>query len=239
MLAWIHRVPTLIFYSLHLVVPENQLEKASQTLTSLLPEYALMDPHDDYTDAWIFLPREEKKMFQEMGRFPHASPLSRRLIHTRLASEKEANGTASMSRQTDIPEYITLTPDSFFHMSATDPTLVSLPEPIPPSLEKVRFPALPTLFDALLSTKNAPENSEYSFGFEMQLKQFIGYLKLYCFSEYLRNWYKEVKDLPEPILKVGLALRPENKERFWQMWLRDEPYSDDSDDDWRNGDDSD
>jgi hypothetical protein len=40
-----------------------------------------------------------------------------------------------------------------------------------------------------------------------------------------------VKDLLEPILEVGLALRTENKERFWQMWLRDELYSDDSDDD--------
>jgi hypothetical protein len=154
-----------------------------------------------------------------------------------LGSEKKAKGTDSTARQTDIPEYITLTPDSFFHLSATDPTLVSLPEPIPPSLEKVRFLGFLTLYDALLSTINAPEQFEYSFGFEMQLKQYIGYLHLYCFSEYVRKWYKGVKDLPEPIVEVGLALRTENKERFWQTWLRDEPYSDDSDDDWRNGDD--
>ena len=237
LLAWIHRVPTFIFYTLHLLVPESQLEKACQTLTSLLPEYVIMDPRDNYTDGWIFLPREEKMTFQELGRFPHASPLSRRLVHTSLASEKEANGTASSARQTDTPEYITLTPDSFFHLSATDPALVSLPEPIPPSLDKVRFPALPTLYDALLSTINAPERSEYSFGLRMQLKQYLGYLHLYCFSEYVRKWYKEVKDLPEPIREVGVALRPENKERFWKLWLREEPYSDDSDDDWRNGDD--
>jgi hypothetical protein len=67
----------------------------------------------------------------------------------------------------------------------------------------------------------------------MQLKQYIVYLHLYCFSEYVRKWYKGVKDLPEPIVEVGLA----NKERFWQMWPRDEPYSDDLDDDWRNGND--
>jgi hypothetical protein len=108
-------------------------------------------------------------------------------------------------------EYITLTPESFFHLSATDPTLVSLPEPIPPSLEKVRFPGLSTLYDALLSTINAPEQSEYSFGLEMQLKQYIGYLHLYCFSEYVRKWYKDVKDLPEPILEVGLALRTDGE----------------------------
>ena len=239
MLAWIHGVPTFIFYTLHLLVPENQLDNATQTLTSLLPEYAVTDPHDNYTDGWIFLPREEKKKFQELGRFPHASPLSRRLIHVSLASEKEAKGTASTARQTDIPEFITLTPDSFFHLNATDlspNTLVSLPEPIPPSLEKVRFPSLPTLYDSLLSTMNAPERYEYSFGLKMQLKQYIGYLHLYCFSEYVRKWFKEVKDLPEPIKEVGLALREENKERFWKMWIRDEPYSDDSDDDWRNGD---
>ena len=46
-----------------------------------------------------------------------------------------------------------------------------------------------------------------------------------------------MNDLPEPIREVGLALRAENKPRFWKMWLRDEPYSDDTDDDWRNGDD--
>jgi hypothetical protein len=102
--------------------------------------------------------------------------------------------------------------------------------------KKVRFLGLSTLYDALLSTINAPEQFEYSFGLEMQLKQYIGYLHLYCFSEYVRKWYKGVKDLLKPILEVGLALRTENK-RFWQMWLRDEPYLDDLDDDWRNGDD--
>ena len=56
-----------------------------------------MDPRKDYTDGWIFMPRE-KKMFQELGRFPHASLLSRRLIHTGLASVKEAEGTASSRR---------------------------------------------------------------------------------------------------------------------------------------------
>jgi hypothetical protein len=52
-----------LYSTLHLLFPESQLEKASQTLTSLLPEYAVMDPRDDYTDGWIFLPREEKKVF--------------------------------------------------------------------------------------------------------------------------------------------------------------------------------
>ena len=55
----------------------------------------------------------------------------------------------------------------------------------------------------------------------MQLKQYLGYLHLYCFSDYFRGWYKKVKDLPEPIREVGLALRVENKPRFWKMWLRD------------------
>ena len=113
-LAWIHRVPTFVFYTLHLLVPESQLETECQTLTTLPPEYAVADPRNNYTDGWIFLPREEKKTFQELGQFPHASPLSRRLVHTGLA-----RGTAASStRQTDIPEYITLTPDSFFHLSA-------------------------------------------------------------------------------------------------------------------------
>ncbi|KIM43585.1 hypothetical protein M413DRAFT_25924 [Hebeloma cylindrosporum] len=237
-LAWIHRVPTLIFYTLHLLVPESQLEKASQTLASLLPEYASMDPRSDYADGWIVI--SEKKKFQEQGRFPHASPLSRRFIHIALDAEKKANQTQNSVRQTLIPEFITLTPDSFFHLSATDTTsLVSLPEPIPPSLEDVRFPTLSTMYDALFSTINAPERSQYSFGLGMQLEQYLAYLHLYCFSEYVREWYKEVEDLPEPIREVGLALRPENKPRFWAMWLRDEPYSDDSDDDcnWRNAED--
>jgi hypothetical protein len=144
--AWIHRVPTFIFYTPHILVPESQLEK-TQTLTSLLPEYAMM--------AGYYIPA--KRGEEEMGRSPHAaSPLSRRLMHTNLASEKKAKGTASTARQTDIPEYITLTPDSFFYLSATDPTLVSLPDAIPPSLEKVCFLGLSTLYDALLSTINAP-----------------------------------------------------------------------------------
>jgi hypothetical protein len=47
---------TYIFY---LLVPENQLEKASQTLTSLLPEYAVTDPRNNYTDGWLLMPRED------------------------------------------------------------------------------------------------------------------------------------------------------------------------------------
>lgn len=239
-LAWIHRVPTHIFYTPHLLVPESQLEKASQTLSSLLPEYAVTDPRSDYAGGWPLMPGEKEK-FQEQGRFPHASPLSRRLVHTGLDSEKEAQQTQNARRQTHIPEYITLTPDSFFHLDATDSTstsrLVSLPEPIPPSLTDVRFPALPTMYDAFFLMIHAPERLEYSCGLRMELRRFLGYLHLYCFSEYVRGWYKEIKDLPEPIRAVGLALREENQPRFWEMWLRDEPYSDDSDDDWRNGDD--
>jgi len=81
---------------------------------------------------------------------------------------------------------------------------------------------------------DAPERFDcgYSSGLHMELRQYLGYLHRYCFSEYVRVWYKEVKDLPEPIRAVGLALREENQPRFWEMWLRDEPYSDDSDDDW-------
>ena len=47
--SWIHSVPTHIFYRLHFLVPENQLEKASQTLVNLLPEYAVADPDDGYS----------------------------------------------------------------------------------------------------------------------------------------------------------------------------------------------
>jgi hypothetical protein len=44
----------------------------------------------------------------------------------------------------------------------------------------------------------------------MQLEQYLEYLHLYYFSEYVKEWHKEVKDLPEPIREVGLALRAEN-----------------------------
>jgi len=94
------------------------------------------------------------------------------------------------------------------------------------------------MYDALLSMLNVAERFEcYSSDLRMELKRFLGYLHLYCFSEYVRVWYKEVKDLPEPIRAVGLAFREENQPRFWEMWLRDEPYEDDSDDDWGNGED--
>jgi len=176
----------------------------------------------------------EKEIFQEQGRFPHASPLSRRFIHTGLSAEKKVKQTQHSRRQTRIPEYIILSPDSFFRFSATDSTsLVSLPDLIPPSLKNVRFPALSTMYDALLSMLNAPERFEcgYSSGLRMELRRYLGYLHLYCFSEYVRVWCKELKDLPEPIRAVGLALREENQLSFWEMWIRDEPYSDDSDDD--------
>jgi hypothetical protein len=90
------------------------------------------------------------------------------------------------------------------------------------------------MYDALLSTINAPERSEYSFGPSMELERYLGYFHRYCFSEYVRGWYMEVKDLPGTFREVGLALRAENAPMFWEMWLRDEPYSDD---DWRHGDD--
>jgi hypothetical protein len=48
----------------------------------------------------------------KQAEFPHASPLSRRLIHTSFTSEKEVKGTTSSQRLTNAPEYIILAPDS-------------------------------------------------------------------------------------------------------------------------------
>jgi hypothetical protein len=89
------------------------------------------------------------------------------------------------------------------------------------------------MYDALLSTINVPERSECSFGLSMQLERYLGYFHRYCLSEYVREWYMEVKDLLGPIWEVGLALRAENAPMFWEMWLRDEPYLDGG---WRNDD---
>jgi hypothetical protein len=86
------------------------------------------------------------------------------------------------------------------------------------------------MYDTLLSMVNVPERSQYSSGLVQQLQEYLGYLHLYRFSDYVKGWYKEVKDLPDPIREVGLALRAENQPRFWNMWLRDEPFADDSDD---------
>ncbi|KAG5640569.1 hypothetical protein DXG03_008062 [Asterophora parasitica] len=71
------------------------------------------------------------------------------------------------------------------------------------------------LYDALLSTINAPERSEYSTWLWQQLRTYLAYLHLYYFSEYVKGWYKELEDLPEPIQEVCLALRLENQPRFW------------------------
>ncbi|KAJ7929905.1 hypothetical protein B0H13DRAFT_1962429 [Mycena leptocephala] len=206
-LRWIHGVPTLLFNTLHLLVPENRLQEASHTLSRLLPEYAAIDSHTDDPPWWIYA-KGEKERFQQQGRLPYASPLTIKLSHKNWGSLPP----------TIIPEHILLTPDSFFHMSATNPkSLVSLPQwdgvPLPPSLYDLRFPALPVMYDTLLSMVN-----------------YLGYLHLYRFSDYVKGWYKEVKDLPDPIREVGLALRAENQPRFWNMWLRDEPFADDSDD---------
>ncbi|KAG5640993.1 hypothetical protein DXG03_006447 [Asterophora parasitica] len=231
-LAWIHGVPTYTFNTLHLLVPETQIELASNTLTRVLPEYAPNDPRTNYPfPDWLFAPREKEK-FQALGRFPYASPLTVRLSHTRLAS---AIDHPSVRRNISTLDHIVLTPDSFFHLSATDTTsLVSLPSLTPPSLSAVRFSSLPTMYDALFSTISAPERSEYSTGLGQDLDIYLGYLHLYYFSEYVKGWYKELKDLPEPIREVSLALRAENQPRFWEMWLKDEPFEDASDDesDW-------
>ncbi|KAG5641933.1 hypothetical protein DXG03_003943 [Asterophora parasitica] len=231
-LAWIHGVPTYTYQTLHLLVPLPHLHSASITLTRALPDYAPDDPAADYRiPPWVFSVGE-KETFKARAQFPNGSPLSVRLTHTRFASVVE---DPLGYRNTGTLDHILLTPDSFFHLSATDPaSLVSLPPSTPPSLSIVRFPSLPTMYDALFSTINAPERPEYSTWLWQQLRTYLAYLHLYCFSEYVKGWYKELEDLPEPIREVGLALRPENQARFWKMWLRDEPYSDDSDsdDDW-------
>jgi hypothetical protein len=202
-------------------------------LSRLLPEYAAIDSHTDDPPWWIYA-KGEKERFQQQGRLPYASPLTIKLSHKNWGSLPVRRGSI-LGQPTIIPEHILLTPDSFFHMSATNPkSLVSLPQwdgvPLPPSLYDLRFPALPVMYDTLLSMVNVPERSQYSSGLVQQLQEYLGYLHLYRFSDYVKGWYKEVKDLPDPIREVGLALRAENQPRFWNMWLRDEPFADDSDD---------
>lgn len=222
-LAWIHGVSTYIFDTLHLLVPEHQLLEASHTLVQLLPVYAPADPCIDYTCKWLFFGRE--------GAFPSprqiSAGVSSSILFTHTAFPPD-------QQQTDVHNH--LTPDAFFHMSATNSaSLVSLPPSTLTSLNTVRVPALPTFYGALLSTIHAPASvrAEHSFGLKKQLKICLGQLHLYRAAEYVRGWYKEIHELPEPIRDVGFALRPDNPPRFWEMWFWDEPYSDDEECNWR------
>ncbi|KAJ7678915.1 hypothetical protein DFH06DRAFT_501235 [Mycena polygramma] len=227
-LRWIHRVPTFVFSTLHLLVPDDQLECASDTLTRLLP-YAVVDPRTDDPHPWLLV-KGEKERFRAEGRLPYAAPSTIKLSHTAWVPGPVLTGIGA---RTDTPQHILLSPDSFFHLSATDARcLVTLPSwntvTLPPSLYELRFPALPNMYDTLT---NAPNKSQYSFGLCQKLREYLAYLHLYRFSAYVKKWYKEVEDLPDSIREVGLALRQENQPRFWAMWLRNEPFSDDDSDD--------
>ncbi|KAG5637769.1 hypothetical protein DXG03_004325 [Asterophora parasitica] len=118
---------------------------------------------------------------------------------------------------------ILLTPDSFFHSSATNTK--SLISPTTDSTVAQRR-TLPVAFDNVRRAPldDAPERSEYSSRLKERLREHLAYLHTYPFSEYESGLYKEVQDLPKPIREVGLALRVENQRRLWAMWLREEPY---------------
>ena len=224
-LCWIHTVPTLIFSTLHLLVSHNQLDEAVRTLTQLLPGYALTDSDPKYAASPAeLLPSERAKYLQD-GRLPHAFPHSIRLA-------VNAPDAAPVI-QRSLAQYILLTPDSFFHFDAADAkSLQPLPNPVPPSLQDVRFPKLAAFYDALLSTLAHPHRDAYAFRLRQQLHEYVAYLTTYAFREYVKCSYKEVDELPLRIREVGDALTAENRETFYAQFMRQYSDEDLEDDDW-------
>jgi len=74
-------------------------------------------------------------------------------------------------------------------------------QPVPPSLESIRFLNLPGFYDALLSTLAHPHKDTYAYRLRQQLYEYVGYLN----TEYVRCFYREVKDLPMRIHEAGVA----------------------------------
>ncbi len=182
-LSIVHRVPTVLFDT-QLLVSDDDLHSAAQTICSKLP-YALAN---DDERAW-----KDVRLFNKDR--PHAFNIGGPTLFLRHHNPEWArkNVRALLPKYWDpcliitsqeMADRIFLHAASVFHFDVNDPSRTCL-NPEPPSEESrdVRFPTLAAFYDALIATQVYPPQPFIHRMFERRLQCWISYLTQYTLSD--------------------------------------------------------
>ncbi|KAF8996080.1 hypothetical protein BDZ89DRAFT_1029270 [Hymenopellis radicata] len=164
-LSIVHRVPTVLFDT-QLLVSDDDLQSAAQTICSKLP-YA-MDNDDE--PGWKDLRLYNKDR-------PHAFDIGAATLFLRHQNPEWA-------RENEMADRIFLHAASVFHFDVHDSSRTCL-NPEPPSEESrgVRFPTLAAFYDALIATLVYPPRPFIHTMFERRMESWIAYLSQYTLSD--------------------------------------------------------
>ncbi|KIM42644.1 hypothetical protein M413DRAFT_408577, partial [Hebeloma cylindrosporum] len=194
-LAFIHFFPTILF-GLHLVVADEDLEKASNEIMRSLP-YAIYTGADRRYVEFIYFDASQPRTF------PHA-------VHLEPTTPQD-------KRHIDDPEMIFIHPQSQVYLDANDNSRsVSLP-PFP---DTIRFPTRRAFLDSLIEMYLHPPIGRVHTQLKLTSSVWISYFFVYT----LRNRPTALPngDLEREHAAMLQSLRPENRPYF-EAFTRDEP----------------
>lgn len=198
-LAFVHHVPTGLF-DLSLLVDDQNMEAAQRVLTTEL-SYVQAGPSYHWLDHWH--DREEKT--QDLV---NISPKSRRF---------EYKGQILAS--TNLPEFISIQPTSYYGVNLDDSNLTFTPESLPPSNAGLLFPTLPAFVDGILTTKFETPTGHCYMDHDMWTITMIAYVLMYSIDQPI--WVDEngleceddnVRRVSDAALRLLDQIRPENRE---------------------------
>lgn len=195
-LSFAHFVPTEMF-ALQLLIPDKDIERAAQAITSGLPYRRLTEPHKDWLD-FEFMDPDQWSCFPNSIRLELTLPQS--------------------SRHEDDPVDIYIHPASWFYFDVKDDSRsVSLVPPLAPANSALRFPTRTAFLDSLISNILDPPTGVRHGKLDARLFTYISYINLYtlrAFPRVLPNG-----DLEPEHAAVSASLKPENR-RLWESNIR-------------------
>ncbi|KAK7060582.1 hypothetical protein VNI00_001348 [Paramarasmius palmivorus] len=195
-LSFVHFVPTGLF-TFQILVPDELLEHATDTITSTLPCYRRAPVPEGY-QHWV-----ELRIFNPLQPpcFPNAIPL--------VTSDNQ-----------NVPEHIIVHPASFWSFNMHDLSKTTALSPAYHSDDStIRFPALHAFIDSMITTILEPPGGLHmrSKTLETRLRTFLGYL--FTYTPAMRA---EPPLLPDGSLEPGLkgvyeGIGEENRPYFMSL----------------------
>ena len=189
-------VPTKLF-ALQLLIPDEDVERATRAITSHLPYKRLAAPHPDWLDHKYIDP-------DQSSCFPRA-------VRLELT-------TPQLLRSDDDPVDIYLHPSSYFSFEVRDPSHShshshshSLVPPLSPANSALRFPTRTAFLDAVIATVLDPPLGFRHGKLGLRLGSYVSYINTYTLRA--RPRVLPNGDLEPEHASMLASLRPEN--RHW------------------------
>ena len=186
-LAYIHFIPTGLV-DLHLVVQDEDLQRASTQITKSLP-YKICSPIPDGHLERIFLDASQPRTFPDSV-----------LLEMTVPDDK---------RHMDDSQMVYIHPQSQLYLDVND---TSRSVSLPPFPDTIRFPTRTAFLDSMIELYLDPPSGRMHTRRDTMLRSWISYFLTYT----LRNEPRELPngDLEQEHAEVVRSLKPENQPYF-------------------------